>query len=386
MINMRDDRDVPDRVAAFHLRISLRWVVFGQRRSFTSGRSVPAGGVRSAAFARVTHCRGGLRHHLGVRRLALLIGLSFLLVPAVAQADWRAVPDPSARPDVPAVTIRQDVDAKTVVLRTWYDTWNGRRRAMTILFPRAAENTGRVLPLLVAAHPAGGASTCVDQIASFAGQFGFVLACLDGQGISTRAFSYGAPGQIADLAAAPRLIAGRLPGMKLDARKLYLVGSSMGGTEALLVGLRYPGAYRETVALDPVTDLGFRFNSLPLVRRNQLESECAGPPTLRGSCYSVRSPIAYVGKRALGSAVLNVWWSTTDPVSGAPQQVPRFLAAQRGLMQPGQLRERVGAWGHGALWDRADHRAAWLIDLGLVPRGGLPATTDFRSSTSNALG
>ena len=360
--------------------------MFGQRRSFTSRGYGPAGGERSPSRARVTHCRGGLRHHLGVRRLALWIGLSCLLVPAAAQADWRAVPDPSARPDVPAVTIRQDVDAKTVLLRTWYDTWNGRRRAMTILFPRAAENTGRVLPLLVAAHPAGGASTCVDQIASLAGRFDFVLACLDGQGISTRAFSYGAPGQIADLAAAPRLIAGRLPGMKLDARKLYLVGSSMGGTEALLVGLRYPGAYSETVALDPVTDLGFRFNSLPLVRRNQLESECAGPPTLRGSCYSVRSPIAYVGKRAVGSAVLNVWWSTTDPVSGAPQQVPRFLAAQRGLMQPGQLRERVGAWGHGALWDRADHRAAWLIDLGLVPRGGLPATTDFRSSTSNALG
>ena len=177
--------------------------MFGQRRSFTSRGYGPAGGERSPSRARVTHCRGGLRHHLGVRRLALWIGLSCLLVPAAAQADWRAVPDPSARPDVPAVTIRQDVDAKTVLLRTWYDTWNGRRRAMTILFPRAAENTGRVLPLLVAAHPAGGASTCVDQIASLAGRFDFVLACLDGQGISTRAFSYGAPGQIADLAAAP---------------------------------------------------------------------------------------------------------------------------------------------------------------------------------------
>lgn len=269
------------------------------------------------------------------------------------------------------------------MLRTWYDTWNGHRRAMTIFFPRAAEKTGRVLPLLVAAHPAGGASTCVDQMALLPGQFGFVLACLDGQGNSTRAFSYGAPGQIADLAAAPRLIAGRLPGMKLDARKLFIVGSSMGGTEALLVGLRYPGAYRETVALDPITDLGFRFNSLPLVRRNQLEAECAGPPTLRESCYLVRSPIAYVGRRVLGSAVLNVWYSTSDPVSGAAQQVPLFLAAERGLMQPGQLRERVGTWGHGALWDRVDHRAAWLIDLGLVPRGALPATTDFLKSDSH---
>lgn len=252
---------------------------------------------------------------------------------------------------------------------------------MTILFPRAAENTGRVLPLLVAAHPAGGASTCVDQMATLAGRFNFVLACLDGQGNSTRAFSYGAPGQIADLAAAPRLIAGRLPGMKLDASKLYLVGSSMGGTEALLVGLRYPGAYRETVGLDPITDLGFRFNSLPLVRRNQLEAECGGPPTVMGACYVARSPMAYVGTRARAAAVLNVWYSTTDPVSGAPQQTPKFLTAERPLTQPGRLLVRVGTWGHGALWDRADHRAAWLIDLGLVPRGALPAANVFTSDS-----
>jgi len=322
-------------------------------------------------------------HDVGLMRcfVFLVVVILCLAGPLAAQASWRAVPDPSARPDVPAVTVRQDVDAKTVVLRTWYDTWNGHRRAMTILFPRAAENTGQVLPLLVAAHPAGGASTCVDQMATLAGRFNFVLACLDGQGDSTRAFSYGAPGQIADLAAAPNLIAGRLPGMKLDARKLYLVGSSMGGTEALLVGLRYPGAYRETVALDPITDLGFRFNSLPLVRRSQLEAECAGPPALKGQCYVVRSPMAYLGKRALGSAVLNVWYSTADPVSGAPQQVPKFLTAERPLMLPGQLVDRVGTWGHGALWDLADHRAAWLIDLGLVPRGGLSATTAFRSES-----
>lgn len=333
----------------------------------------------------VTRSPGCFLHDTEVMRrfvlpVVLLLGL---IGPAVAQGNWRAPADPSERPDVSAVTIRTNVDANTVVLRTWYETWNGRRRAMTIFFPRAAENTGRVLPLLVAAHPAGGASTCADQMAQLSGRFGFVLACLDGQGVVTRAFSYGAPGQIADLAAAPRLIAGRLPGMKLDARRLYLVGSSMGGTEALLVGLRYPNAYRETVALSPVTDLGFRFNSLPLVRRGQLEAECAGSPMVRGACYVERSPIAFIGRRAVGSTILSVWYSTDDPVSGAPQQVPRFVVSARRLMGPDQLRVRVGTGGHGALWDRADYRAAWLIGLGLVPRGALPATTDFLKSDAH---
>ena len=312
-----------------------------------------------------------------MRRLALLTTLVCLLAPAVAHADWRAIEDPSARPDVPAVTVSQDLGNGTVILRSWYDTWNGHRRSLTILYPRRFTGTGTPLPLVVAAHPAGGASTCVDQMADLPGRFGFVLACLDGQGDFTRSFSYGSPGQIADLAAAPDLIAGRLPGMKIDGRRMTIVGSSMGGTEALLVGMRYPSAYRRVIALDPISDLGFRFASLPYTRRYLLAAECDGTPQDQSDCYAERSPMTYVGSRPAGSAVLDVWYSTADPVSGAPQQVPTFVAAEREQLPRGQLLVRVGTWGHGALWDRADHRAAWLIDAGVVPAGGLPAVTGF---------
>ncbi|MGI9117826.1 MAG: alpha/beta hydrolase family protein [Gaiellales bacterium] len=312
-----------------------------------------------------------------MRRLALLPVLVCLLAPAAAQAGWRSVADPSARPDVPAITVSQDLRNGTVILRSWYPTWNGHRRALTILYPKRFTGTGTALPLVVAAHQAGGASTCVDPMASLPGRFGFVLACLDGQGDFTRSFSYGSPGQIADLAGAPRLIAGRLPGMRIDARRMTIVGSSMGGTEALLVGLRYPTAYDRAIALDPISDLGTRFASLPYNRRYLLAAECDGPPAARAGCYAERSPVTFVGPRPDGSAVLDVWYSTADPVSGAVQQVPRFVAAERGVLAPGQLRVRVGTWGHGALWDDADHRAAWLIDAGVVPVGGLPAVTGF---------
>ena len=312
-----------------------------------------------------------------MRRLLLIAGLVGLLLPATAQAGWRSIVDPSARPDIPAVTVSQEVGGGTVILRSWYDTWNGHRRALTILYPKRFERTGAPLPLIVAAHPAGGASTCVDEMATLPGRFGFVLACLDGQGDFTRSFSYGSPGQIADLAAAPSLIAGRLPGMKIDARRMTIVGSSMGGTEALLVGLRYPQAYRQAIALDPISDLGFRFASLPYNRRYLLAAECDGTPEERADCYVERSPMTYVGPRPVGSTVLNVWYSTGDPVSGAAQQIPTFVAAERDVLGPGQLVVRIGTWGHGALWDRADHRAAWLIDAGVVPAGALPAVTGF---------
>jgi len=319
-----------------------------------------------------------MRHDARVRRLVLLIAFACLLAPASAQADWRAIADPSARPDVPAVTVSQDIGNGTVVLRSWYDTWNGHRRSLSILYPKRFTSTGTALPLVVAAHPAGGASTCADQMADLPGRFGFVLACLDGQGDFTRSFSYGSPGQIHDLAAAPDLIARRLPGFKIDGRRMTIVGSSMGGTEALLVGLRYPTAYRRVIALDPISDLGFRFNSLPYNRRYLLAAECDGTPQDHAACFAERSPMTYVGPRPAGSAVLDVWYSTGDPVSGASQQVPTFVAAERDVLAAGQLLVRVGTWHHGALWDRADHRAAWLIDAGVVPAGALPAVTGFK--------
>ena len=318
-----------------------------------------------------------LRHHEAVRRLLVLIAIACLAAPASALADWRAIVDPSARPDVPAVTVSQDLPGGTVILRSWYDTWNGHRRALTILYPKRFTSTGKPLPLVVAAHPAGGASTCADQMAALPGRFDFVLACLDGQGDFTRSFSYGSPGQIHDLAAAPDLIASRLPGFKIDGRRMTIVGSSMGGTEALLVGLRYPQAYRRAIALDPVTDLGFRFDSLPYNRRYLLAAECDGTPDDQADCFAQRSPMTFVGARPPGSTVLNVWYSTADPVSGASQQVPTFVAAERGVLAPGQLEIRIGTWGHGALWDRAEHRAAWLIDAGVGPAGAVPAVTGF---------
>ena len=314
---------------------------------------------------------------MAVRHLLLLIALICLATPTSALAGWRSVADPSARPDVPAVTVSQDLPSGTVILRSWYDTWNGHRRALTILYPKRFTGTGKPLPLVVAAHPAGGASTCADQMADLSGRFGFVLACLDGQGDFTRSFSYGSPGQIHDLAAAPDLIASRLPGFKIDGRQMTIVGSSMGGTEALLVGLRYPTAYRKVIALDPISDLGFRFNSLPYNRRYLLAAECDGTPQDHAGCFAERSPMTYVGSRPAGSSVLDVWYSTGDPVSGASQQVPRFVAAERGVLAAGQLLVRVGTWPHGALWDRADHRAAWLVDAGVVPAGALPTVTGF---------
>ncbi len=319
---------------------------------------------------------GGMHVRVALIALALVAAL-----PAAAQAGWRDIPDPSAQPDVAARTTRERVGPTTVV-RTWYEAWNGRRRELRIAVPTAALAAGRPLPLLVTARPAGMSLLCTDETMRLAGRSGFALACPSGQGVVTRSFSYGAAGQISDLAKMPRLVEERVPDLRVNRLRTYLAGSSMGGTEALLVALRYPGAYARVAALDPITDQGLRFSSLPMQRRLLLQAECDGPPVLRPECYTARSPQAHVGKGAAAGPIA-LWYSTRDPVSGEPRQVPRFA---EGLAERGArgFAVRVGRWGHGALWERAPMRRAWMRDLGLPV--SVPAALPFAWHGLNASG
>lgn len=295
-------------------------------------------------------------------RLVVVAALVVLLaVPATGLAAER-VADPSAQPDVAPLTIRREI-GDAVILRSWYTAWNGRRRALVIAYPRHAPAGG--VPLLVTNHPAGLSLACTDRRSLLAARGGYALACLSGQGVATRSFSYGSAGQIADLARAPQLIASRVPDVRVDPARVYLAGSSMGGTEALLVALRYPQAYDRVVALSPITDLGLRWRSLPPNRRPLLEAECGGTPLQQPLCYAVRSPAALVPTAAALPSQLQLWYSPVDPVSGEPRQAPAFAAALAARSLPGGFVVRTGAWTHGALWDSPTLRRAWLGGLGL---------------------
>ncbi len=296
---------------------------------------------------------------MALRLLAIL--LAILAVPADGHAGWRDEPDPSAKPPTPAVTTTERVGSATVV-RTWYRTWNGIRRDLVVAYPTRSE---RPLPLLVTARPAGMSLFCAEEAnVALAARAGFAVACPSGQGVWTRSFSYAATGQIADLARMPELVAERVPGLRLDANRRLLAGSSMGGTEALAVALRHPGVYTAVAALDPIVDLGRRFGALPRVRRLMLQAECDGPPVLRPACFRERSPITYVG-RGPGTTRVVLWYSRRDPVAGHRDQGPRFADALA-RRRPAAFDVRIGGWGHSALWERTAYRPAWLRDLGLL--------------------
>ena len=309
-----------------------------------------------------------------LRRAVLLALLALAVAPvgagaAVAGADGGGprASGYSDQPDVAPVTTRRVVGG-AVLIRSWYVAWNGHRRALLIAFP--ARQPSRGVPLLVTNHPAGLSMYCTDQHSLAAARGGFALACMAGQGTATRAFSYGSAGQIADLARGPQHVALRAPDLRLDTGRQFLAGSSMGGTETLLVALRYPHAYDRVVSLSPITDLARRYWSLPGDRRSLLARECGGSPLQSALCYQVRSPMALVARAVALPGLLSMWYSPSDPVSGEPRQAPAFAAALAMRDLPGAFVVHTGDWHHGTLWDRARYRHQWLRELGLRPTRG----------------
>ncbi len=274
------------------------------------------------------------------------------------------------KPDVPRTTTEVQSAGPARQFDAWYETWNGRIRRLTILVPRTPG--ARPLPLLVSLHGSGLTDGCRPAIGEQANRHRFIVACPDGQGARTRLFSYGVPGHIADLAEMPDIVAARMPALKLDGQRTFIAGSSMGGMEALLVGLRHPRAYAAAVPLNGVSNLPHRYVTLPRVRKQALAFECGGTPRQQPACYNQRSPHTHVRRRPADAGRLIIWYSTQDPVSGHERQIPDLLGRlERGIGAGRSVEVRRGTWGHGMLWNREAHRNTWLEDLGLIPDDGV---------------
>src|SRR4029450_11677441 len=75
-------------------------------------------------------------------------------------------------------------------------------------------------------------------------------------------FTYGYPRWIDDLARMPKIVEATLPWLRIDLKRVYVLGSSMGGQETLLLAARYPkslsggtGRLAGAAAFDSACDL-----------------------------------------------------------------------------------------------------------------------------------
>jgi pimeloyl-ACP methyl ester carboxylesterase len=144
-----------------------------------------------------------------------------------------------------------------------------------------------------------------------------------------------------------------VPGLRVDRDRLYLVGSSMGGQEALLALSRAPDRFAAAAVFDGAADLAARYRDMGLAGQlrdqSKLRRELGGTPARRRFAYAQRSPLAVAPTLALCGVPLCVGWSTADEIvtRGAETQFGRLCRRLRVLAPSLPLREVVTALPHG---------------------------------------
>ncbi|MFM7551887.1 MAG: hypothetical protein ACKO7Q_03450, partial [Actinomycetota bacterium] len=98
-----------------------------------------------------------------------------------------AYTDLSELPDVPRRTTFTLKGDDTMMASTWYTTWNGRTRRLIALYPKLPQRER--MPLVLVFHGAGGRALCDRTFGNIPGQYRFVVACVDGQGVRSRGYS-----------------------------------------------------------------------------------------------------------------------------------------------------------------------------------------------------
>src|SRR5262249_33821174 len=147
----------------------------------------------------------------------------------------------------------------------------------------------------------------------------FVVVNPDGQGRRLGLYSWGDAGQIDDLARMPSILRRRLPWLRIDPRRIYAFGGSMGGQETLLLVARHPRLLAGAAAFDADTSLALRYVDFRRLRfgsflRWAARLEVGGPPSRDEGAYAERSPLDDAGAIARSGVPLQLWWSTKDRV------------------------------------------------------------------------
>lgn len=262
-----------------------------------------------------------------------------------------------------------------------YRAHDGVLRPALLLLP--AGYHGERIPLVISPHGRG-----VDDNSNallwgdLPGAGHFALISPAGEGRRLHWFSWGAPGQISDLARMPQVA--RRNGVNVDPHRIYAFGGSMGGMETLLLVAKHPHLLAGAAAFDPATDMARRyrdFASMPYGRQLQglARREIGGTPSQMPTAYAIRSPDHYARQIARSGVPLQLFWSSRDRIIRDQRLETRRLAATI-------LRDRRtapfwdfhGQWNHTAemRWNRRLPRA--LARFGLlpwrdVPRPSLPA-------------
>jgi len=255
------------------------------------------------------------------------------------------------------------------IVRVPYRAANGAQRVAVLVLPRwYGPSLHPSIPLVISPHGRGVTPQANAQFWGGLPAFGpFAVVNPEGQGRRLMLYSWGWRGQIDDLARMPQVLERALPWFHVDRKRIYAVGSSMGGQETLLLTALHPQLLAGAAAMDSATDMAGRYRAFPLIadglRLQQLaELEIGGTPATAPAAYAARSPVDYVQQLAFSGVPLHLWWSRRDRiVIDQNRQSGRLFDAIVRANPEAPVGRYVGTWVHNT-----EMRATARLPLALV--------------------
>jgi pimeloyl-ACP methyl ester carboxylesterase len=252
-----------------------------------------------------------------------------------------------------------------------YRAHDGVVRRAWLLLP--TDYSGEPLPLVISPHGRGTSARANARLwGDLPGLGGFAVVNPAGEGRRFGDYSWGDPGQIADLARMPAIV--RAHGVNVDRHRIYAFGGSMGGQETLLLVARYPRLLAGAVVFDAATDMARRywdFEDLPDGRDLQrlAREEIGGTPLTDPRAYAVRSPDDYARQIALSGVPLQLFWSTRDRViSDQVDETGALVQEIRGWNPAAPIEVFRGVWRHTAEMRWSRRLPGALVRFGLLTR------------------
>jgi pimeloyl-ACP methyl ester carboxylesterase len=330
--------------------------------------------------------------HIRLRR-GLLVTVA-VAAPGLAAVDVDAGSALAATPAATAAAVSPLHDAALASptdVRAWeisYRSHTGAVRSATVLLPRwYSPRRNPPLPLVISPHGRGGSGAANARLWGNLPAIGrFAVVNPDGQGARLQRFSWGAPGQIDDLARMPALVRRALPWLKIDRSRVYAFGGSMGGQETLLLVARHPHLLAGAAAFDSLVDFGHQYRQFPRLGctdgcrgwsgslgtalQRLARGEVGADPSAAPQAFARRSPIRFAREIARSGVPLQLWWSRTDRI------VVDYRLQSRRLFELLQASDPAapvfaleGTWAH-----TYEMRATSLMPYALARFGLMPPT------------
>lgn len=255
-----------------------------------------------------------------------------------------------------------------------YRAWNGASRQAVLVLPKwYGTKKDPAIPLVISPHGRGGRAAANARLWGGLPAFGpFAVVNPQGQGRRLTAYSWGWRGQIDDLARMPAILEHALPWFHVDHRRIYAIGSSMGGQETLLLAALHPKLLTAAAPLDSATDMAARYRAFATTpgeagAQRLARIEIGGTPSSVPKAYAARSPITYARQLATGGVPIDIWWSRNDKiVRDQNQQSGRLYRTIKHINPKAPVEQFVGTWAHSHEMHPLARLPLALVDLKIV--------------------